>query len=707
MTQSCIPIYDLYDINGNELSGLITCKSDYNIYHDMSNINCNENKNKRVDYISLNNECVDCIDECYYCGGETKLNCACYYNDIYWFRNDITENRLYCQKIPYQDFNIYSELQFTNISYATTNEYSIEFWYFIYEYVKENHIFNEQSIQWTDHNKIVISKKDDNNVYVDCYPIQNHDDSIVIRDSSQGYFQWHHVICSTSLTKSKYYLNELPVKSLDKSKTNYIDFSYFGETKTNLIFKNKATHTSHGLFFIRELRLWSIYSLREFPSNCAYNSEYAKNNNINFLLHYYPFPNKNDGLIYDSKGNEPTIKQVKDDIIGFNIIDYENLYTIIYDCDECLIVMTIPSFGYFNLTHFYLKAYLETPLSTVDPSSNPIYTFSFYISEDAEKIYPSITTGQLDTEGLNNLTPNEVLIAKLTDSKFNNSNINIYVTETNPITGITKIGFGRIKVIDYSNVDINFKPYLTGFDDDISVDSNDLSSKVILSNEQIWNRIITLSSLADTPYFIFNSVNMTESELNYIINEDSTLDKYSINGINITNPICSQNFCSNRGDCYIIVRGSQCYCYDGYTGINCQITTNNKEIIVDYYEKYWNYLTNNNDLSTFSSTDFTNDFVLQINYLLRSAMSYSKSNSDIIIKYYGFFDFIYRNYQQLIIDNYLEFLWTFDYLTVNLYKNINKERLTNYITNTTSTTNNDIIEENKILEEMTSRRILK
>ena len=49
----------------------------------MSNINCNENKYKRVDYISLNNECVDCIDECYYCGGETKLN-------ICWFRNSIS-----------------------------------------------------------------------------------------------------------------------------------------------------------------------------------------------------------------------------------------------------------------------------------------------------------------------------------------------------------------------------------------------------------------------------------------------------------------------------------------------------------------------------------------------------------------------------------------------------------------------------------------
>ena len=705
MSSSCIPIYDLYDINGNELSGQIICNSDYNIYHDISNINCNENKYKRVDYLSLDNECIDCIDECYYCGGESKLNCACYYNDIYLFRNDITENRLYCQKIPYQDFNIYSELQFTDISYATTNEYSIEFWYFIYEYVKENHIFNEQSIEWTDHNKIVISKKDDNNVYVDCYPIQNHDDSIVIRDSSQGYFQWNHVICSTSLTNSKYYLNELSVKSLDKSQTNYIDFSYFGEAKTRLIFKNKSTHTSHGLFFIRELRLWSLYSLREFPSNCAYNSEYVKNNNINFLLHYYPFPNKNDGLIYDSKGNEPIIKKVKTDIIGFNIVDYENLYNIIYDFDECLIVMTIPSFGYFNLTHFYLKTYLETPLSTVDPSLNPTYTFSFYISEDAEKIYPSITTGELETEEINNLTPNEVLIAKLKDLKFNNSNINVYVKETNTITGITKLGFGRIKIIDYSNIDINFKQYLTGFDDDISVDSNDLSSKVILSNEQIWNRIITLSSLGDIPYFVFNSVNMTESELYFIVNDDISFDKYLIKGINITNPICSQDFCSNRGDCYIIVRSEQCYCYDGYTGINCHMTKNNMEIIKEYYEKYWNYLTNNNDLSTLSSSDFTNEFVLQINYIIRSAMTFSKSNSDIIVKYYDFFDFIYNNYQHLIIHNYKEFLSTFDYLTVNLYKNINNERLTNYVTNSTSTTNNNINEENEIIDEIISRRL--
>ena len=30
---------------------------------------------------------------------------------------------------------------------------------------------------------------------------------------------------------------------------------------------------------------------------------------------------------------------------------------------------------------------------------------------------------------------------------------------------------------------------------------------------------------------------MTESDLNYIINEDSTFDKYSINDINIINPL--------------------------------------------------------------------------------------------------------------------------------------------------------------------------
>ena len=96
--ETCISTNDLVDSHGLELSFVITCIYDYNVYHEIDKVNCNKNKYKRVDYLSLNNECLDCINECYYCGGEEKSNCACYYNDIYWFRNEISEDRLYCQK---------------------------------------------------------------------------------------------------------------------------------------------------------------------------------------------------------------------------------------------------------------------------------------------------------------------------------------------------------------------------------------------------------------------------------------------------------------------------------------------------------------------------------------------------------------------------------------------------------------------------------
>ena len=702
---SCIPIFDLYDLNGNELHSQITCISDYNIYHDINNINCNENKYKRVNYDSLENECVDCIDECYYCGGETQLNCACYYNDIYWFRNEENENRLYCQKIPYHDFNIYSDLQFTDISYATTNEYSIEFWYFIYEYVNENKIFQNQLIQWNDHNTIIISKKDDINVNVDCYPIHNHDNNIKVTDSSHEYYKWNHVICSTNLKKKLYYLNDLSIKSFDNSQINNIDYSYYGNAKTKLIFQNNPSQASHGLFFIRELKLWSLYSMREFPTNCVYNIDFIKNKDINFLLHYFPFTYPENGVIYDSKGNEPKIKVIKSDIIGYNIIDYKNEYSLFLNFDECLIVYSIPSVGYFNMTYFYIKTYLETPLND-DNSLNPSYTFSFYISEDGKKKYSEITTGELGTEEYSEVLINEVLIAKLTDTKFNNSNINVYVTETDPITGIIKYGFSRIQIIDYSNLEINLEKYLTGFEDDIEVDSSDLSSKVILSDTQIWIRLKTLSSLADIPIYSLTAINMTDTELTYNKLDNTNLENYIPNGITINNPICSQDFCSYKGDCYIVVRGMECECYDDFVGSNCHLYNINKDYIQKLYIKFWNYLTNNNDITTMSSSDFTNEFISKLLYLVKTSTTFTEMNSEIIHNFYTIFDFLYINYDNLFTENYMEFLLAFDYLIINLYKEINSYRLNNYVTNSTSTTNNSLEEEDIILSEITSRRIL-
>ena len=700
----CVPTFDLFDDNNNELSRDVTCVSDYNIYHDISNLNCNKNKNKRVNFLSLDNECVDCIEDCYYCGGISKLNCACYYNDIYWFRKYQPQGNLFCQKLPYIDFSIYKKIEYKDISYATTNEYAIEFWYFIYEYKNQNHIFREQSIQWTEHNEIIISKKDDSNVYVDCYPIHNHDNSVYTRDSSQGYYQWYHIICGTSLTKKLYYLNNLNVNSLNDSQTNSIDYSSYGNAKTRLIFKNFADHGSHGFLFIKELRLWSLYSIREFPTNCAYNVDYIKNiKDINFLLHYYPFIDRNNGIISDVKGNEPEIVEKRNDIIGYNIVDYDNLLSLLIDFEECLVVLTIPSFGYFNLTHFYISTYLKNPLSTDDLSSNPIYTFKFYISEDAKKKYSEINPGEFNAEGYDeNLAPNEVLISKLTDQKFNNSDINVYVTERNPITGRIKIGFGRIKVIDFIR-DINFEDYLDGLDDDLEVDSNDLSSKVILSENQIWSRIKTLASLGEIPSIAFTYVNMTDTNLIFTKKEENTFENYISSGINTVNPICSKEFCSNHGYCYIVVRSLHCKCDEGYSGTNCHLTKENKNYLKKLYNKFWNYLTNNNDLNILSSSEFTNEYIVKILYLVKTSTNFIENNSELIENFYLFFDFIEKNYPNLIADNFKEFILVFDYITISLFKEINNNRLDNYIAGTT--TKNDLEQETKILSDINTRRL--
>ena len=57
------------------------CIKDYNIYHNLINFDC-QSEDKMISITALNNDCLDCIEECDHCGGESELNCACYYNGI-------------------------------------------------------------------------------------------------------------------------------------------------------------------------------------------------------------------------------------------------------------------------------------------------------------------------------------------------------------------------------------------------------------------------------------------------------------------------------------------------------------------------------------------------------------------------------------------------------------------------------------------------
>ena len=179
---------DMYYQNDNN------CFADYNLYHKLENYNCND-ENKMINLNSIDNDCEECIDECKFCAGDSYLNCACYYNRNYWFRNE--DNILFCQVVPYIDLNKYSDLQFNEIKYATSNEFAIEFWYFIYEYNETEINFYRQVISWENHIKIEISKYSNDLINVECFPINEKDESVSTNDVSQRYFKWNHIICAT------------------------------------------------------------------------------------------------------------------------------------------------------------------------------------------------------------------------------------------------------------------------------------------------------------------------------------------------------------------------------------------------------------------------------------------------------------------------------------------------------------------------------
>ena len=694
---SCVSSGSLKDESGNDISSYFPCYPDYNIYHDLTHFNCHNNPDKMIDFFSDDKECQDCIDECTYCGGDDKFNCACYYNDLYWFRYD-KENykQLYCQRVPYHDFNKYSEVQFNDVQYATTNEYAIEFWYFIYSYNKNNILFKQQSIQWTNHVKIEISKKDNKNVYVDCYPLSNQRDSIKERDESQGYFKWYHIVCGTTIKKKLYYLNERPYVKLSDSDVSGIDYSSYGNTKTTLLLKNDLiTPTSHGAILIKELRLWELYSMREFPTECTYNAEYMKTGRIPFLLHYYPFRVPKSGIITDSKENQPNILIKKANIIGYNIVAFTDVYSEIdNEFDECLITFTIPSIGYFNLTYFLIEN-----KKLKEPETEPTYTFTYYISEDAKLTYDDITTKPLpvsdDQNG--NPVPNEALLEKLTDDEFKDADINVYVTETDPDDPSNpKVGFGRIAVIEYAKGrDIDLEKYTIGIDDYLNVDPDNLDDKVKLTPSQLWNRLQVIVSLGEINNAARANINMTDTEIDY--NEhDNQVDPYNLT---TENPLCTEASCSYQGNCYIVVRATSCSCFNGYTGMNCHLTVDNKEFLDQLFIKYWDYFTNNHVYTTLDNNyDITNTFVEQIMFLVKGATVFSVS-SDIIFSYfYNFIDYLESTKISALSENYISVLRAFDYLSITLYENINANRRENYISSEAETTYDDIEREDNIIK---------
>ena len=644
------------------------CIKDYNIFHEIENHNCDD-EDKMINLNSIDNECIDCIDECKHCAGESKLNCACYNNDIYWFRKDKDTNRLFCQLVPYIDLNKYSDLQFNEIKYATSNEFAIEFWYFIYEYNNTEIKFNKQIISWENHIKIEISKYSNDAINIECFPINEKDESISSNDISQKYFQWNHIICATDLNNKVYYLNEGKINNIIGEPVKQLNYSKYEDRRVNLRFQsynNYDDKTSNGVFLLKELRLYNFFSIREFDTKCFYNYDWAKNNNIPNILHYFPFKMKKDGIIQDSQGNLPSQQILKSNLLGYNVIDYENKYNIDETFKECLIIFVIPSKVYFNLTNVLIYNY------EISPKLYPFYDYKYeyYISKNGEVSYNEIT--KINLNALNN--PKELLLKKFKDTKYNGVQLNIYITLTEKVSKKVHYGFNLIKIKSYyPGYDLDLETYCRGLQDNLEVDLENLGNKYDFSETEIWNRLNLIQSLGEIHNMALNESNRTTTFLDYYYDENAI--SYFPENIIIKNPICYEEFCSGKGKCIIVVRTMTCLCDEGYSGRNCHITTKNKNYLSETHLKMWNYLTNNNELSTLS---IDNKLLDKLTYLVKSSTIFDDSYNELIKNYFNLIEYLKLNNLNLIMNEIKLIFDTFIFILINMYYDTSQFKAKNY-----------------------------
>ena len=644
------------------------CIKDYNIYHELEDHDC-QSEDKMINKESLvkEEECIDCIPECEHCGGISKLNCSCYFNDKYWFRIDKDTNRLYCELVPYLDLNKYSSLEFSEIEYATTNEYAIEFWYFIYKYNREDIHFYDQTISWENHVKIEFTKYTKEFVKVECYPLNERDESIYDNDVTHKFYKWNHVICATDLNNKLYYLNERKVNNIIGEGIKHMDYSTYDDRRVHLKFEslnNMGDTSSNGLFLIKELRLWNFFSVREFNTKCIYNYDWSKNNDIPNILHYFPFKMDKKGLVQDIKGNTPTTAQEKNKI-GYNVIEYEandNEINIDEEFPECLIVYALPQRLYYNLTNVLIYNY------EVESREYSNYKYYYYISEKGVKSYNDITKTELK------VYERELFLNKFKESRYRNIQLNIYLELTEADSSDIYYGFTMIKInAYYPGLDLDYKT--NGMQDNLEVNIDDLNSKYSFTEKEIWNRLYLYGSLGDIHTMALNNANTTTTFLNYYYDQKTLI--YRADNIIIKNPTCNDNFCSGKGKCVIIVRNMVCYCYEGYTGSNCHITVENKQYVSETNLKMWNYLTNMNEFYTLT---IDKKFLQQITYLVKSSTMFDDSYNALIQNFFNLVDYIKVNNFDLLMDEISLIFDTISFILINMYHDIQQFRAKNYFT---------------------------
>ena len=333
------------DLTNSDIS--LICAPDYSV-NFIDNYYCKDDLKYFDPYNETNFErpdgekCGNCTEECItLCFSDNDQSCTCDMTEgIYWLRkHSKSEDRTYCEHIYYLDFSNIIEYKYVNTPITKTQEYTIEFWVFVYSYTtKEN--FKELYLEWNYHNKITLFHED-NSLKVNCQPIwRSHDFSTSIysdvRTNSMSFRTWEYVRCGTDLKNRKYFSNTNIEYDLKAKKDTFFDFDTIDSESTPStlkyfrIYKSEDFLVNFGFIFIKEIKLWQQYNLDFLDSKYVYfdmtqiTREQIKKDFPGLLLYY-----QNDFNL--TSGGNSVIKEIlSDDVqylpratgyVGYNILN--------------------------------------------------------------------------------------------------------------------------------------------------------------------------------------------------------------------------------------------------------------------------------------------------------------------------------------------------------------------------------------------------
>ena len=373
------------------------CVGDYNLYEDETlhtpdDFHYFDTNLEGTTYASCDNSYCKTL-----CFNSKNTECTCKMDDtVYWLRKNKATSKTYCEHPPFIDYSLFDSVNIT-VPSSSTNESTLEFWFYIYSYNTTNINFKEINIIWDKHNRVqIINEK--NSLSAKCYALYDSNDknkfSDLVKTISVTAFGWTIIRCGTSINRPTFtfFLNGNE-GTFSSNLENSIPYDRIFSESNLIIKNNELSPASYGFFFIRELKLWQQYNKQYIDTSYinlasfgVYNpskgmsegrfpglitlirSEYEIEEYESAIKGEYHIINliipENEGILISKRNNTISRKNnEKIKLIGYNLIDPTNsdYYKSLVLCEEGMVYNSL-----FNYCEKPSYTKCDTPGDTKD-----------------------------------------------------------------------------------------------------------------------------------------------------------------------------------------------------------------------------------------------------------------------------------------------------------------------------------------------------